>query len=208
MEMVPTWTQVCDFADAVADRAGGLYRSRRTGERLGAGIRVSAGSGLRLCELLGLVPFEVNLDRGLITVRHQLDRYRAWRPGEPMPTSLPKHHNPKRGFRSAVLWELVRDDVGRLLHDSGEGPLLPPPPNVTWWADGWGRLLKASADDIGWRWPPHYLRHHYGSYCLAPVESGGRGMTAVEVQHSLGHTKLSTTLDTYVQQTAEPGGWV
>jgi hypothetical protein len=33
-------------------------------------------------------------------------------------------------------------------------------------------------------------------------------MTAVEVQHSLGHTKLSTTLDTYVQQTAEPGGWV
>jgi integrase len=203
-EMVPTWADVCALADAVTDRVGGRARSRAVGERYGRAVRVSAGTGLRLCELLGLHTSQVNLDAGLIDVRHQLNRYKAWDGTGPMPTAPPKF-----GRRRTVgAWASIRDDLAAAVDEAVDGVLFPPYDGQAWWADAWGRLLLATRDDVEWLWAPHWLRHHYGSYSLTPREHGGLGLPAATVQHYLGHKKLTTTLDTYTQPVAAPTGWL
>jgi integrase len=204
IDQVPTWDQVCELADAVADRVAGIAKSAKTGEQFGRAVRISAGTGLRLTELLALTPDDIDVATGIVTVNKQLDRYVAWNDGEPMPTGPPKHNRNRR----ALAWASVKDDIDAAIKFAGDGPLFAPYRSQVWWADAWGRVLEASRDDIAWPWPPHYLRHHYGSYSLAPREAGGLGLPAVEVQRSLGHADLSTTLDTYIQPTRELTGWV
>jgi integrase len=206
LDQVPTWEQVCELADAVADRVAGIARSAEVGAQFGRAIRISAGTGVRLTELLGLTPADIDLTRGTVSVTRQLDRYTRWEADAPMPTAPPKHgHN-----RTALAWAIVKDDLEEAVAFVGDAdaPLFAPYRDQRWFADAWGRVLEATRDDIGWHWPPHYLRHHYGSYSLAPREAGGLGMPAVEVQHSMGHADLSTTLDTYIQPTREQRGWV
>lgn len=201
---VPTWKEVVSFADAVADRVGGITKSREIGILYGRAIRVAAGTGLRQCELLALTAERVDMTTGLITVDRQLDRYTKWEGGE-MPTAAPKYD--KR--RQVLAWDKVRADLKALIEAAGDdGILIPPFAQQAWWADAWGRTLHASREAIGWGWPPHWLRHHYGSFSVAPREVGGFGLSHAEVQHSLGHKSLTTTLETYIQPTRSASGWV
>lgn len=208
IDAVPTWEDVCALADAVADRSGGAAKSRSLGERHGAAVRVAAGTGLRLCELLGLTADELDLESGVVVVRHQLDRYTAWEPGAPMPTAAPKHHRQGRPYRRALIWDKVRSDLELLTEAADGGPLVPRHEGTRWWADAWGRLLANAAKDASWRWPAHWLRHHYGSVSYTPREHGGYGLPAPVVQQAMGHAQLSTFLDVYAHPTAEASGWV
>src|SRR5690606_10549360 len=44
---------------------------------------------------------------------------------------------------------------------------------------------------------PHWWRHHFATYSLAPVESGGFGLDVHSVMAWLGHSSSRTTLSTY-----------
>lgn len=206
IDQVPTWDEVCVLADAVADRVGGIAKSADTGQQFGRAVRIAAGTGLRLTELLALTPADVDLSRGTVSVTKQLDRYTRWEDGAPMPTAPPKHNR----NRTVLVWSKVKEDLEAAVAFAGEpgAPLFGPYRGQRWMADAWGRVLEATRDDIGWSWPPHYLRHHYGSYSLAPREAGGLGLPAVEVQRSMGHADLATTLNTYIQPTREAVGWL
>jgi integrase len=122
-----------------------------------------------------------------------------------MPTAPPKH----RRNHVAVAWAKVEDDLKAAVAfvGGGDAPLFAPYRGQVWFADAWGTVLRTTREEIGWPWPPHYLRHHYGSYSVSPREAGGLGMPEVEVQHSMGHADLSTTMNTYVQPTRKVQGW-
>lgn len=115
IDMVPSWDDVCRLADKVEDRVGAIAKSREVGKRYGRAVRVAAGTGLRLCELLALTPDDINLDNGIIKVRRQLDRYEPWDfdGGEPMPTLPPKF----KSSREVVVWAKVRDDLVAAVED-------------------------------------------------------------------------------------------
>jgi integrase len=48
-----------------------------------------------------------------------------------------------------------------------------------------------------WPWRPHFTRHAYGSYSLAPESSGGLGWSVKSVQESMGHRSEVTTMEIY-----------
>ena len=205
LDRVPTWDDVTALADAVTDRIGGRARSRAIGERYGRAVRIAAGTGLRLCELLALNVDRVDLNAGVVIVDRQLDRYTAWNGTGKMPTTPPKYGRK----RKALVWAKVRADLEAAIAEAGDdGVLFPPYDAQAWWADGWGRLLEAAREDASWTWPGHWLRHHYGSFSLAPRDAGGYGLPPAEVQASLGHRNLTTTLSTYIQPTRDVTGWV
>jgi integrase len=204
LDMVPTWEQVVQLSEAVADRIGGQTKSRAIGEHYGRAVLIAAGSGLRMCELLGLRSEDIDLESGLINVNHQLDRYREWAPDGPMPMAPVKHGN----NHIASAFAIIRPTLEAALEDADGGPLFPAPHGQHWWADAWGRCLEAVRAEIGWGWKPHWLRHHYGSYAINPREVGGYGMAPVEVQRSMGHKHLETTLRTYTQALRAHTGWI
>ena len=204
---VPKWADVCDFADAVEACVSQQTGDTSLGYLHGCAVRLAAGSGVRMCELLALTIDDVDIAAGMAHIDKQLDRYEAWPLGSDMPTRLPKGDI----IRTTAIWARVRSDVESLIADAkrrGEQVLGPRMPEMTWWADGWGRILGEARNDIGWEWQPHYLRHHYGSYCHATKEAGGLGIDGAQLQHRLGHAKLSTTLDTYVHATDAGDGWL
>lgn len=69
VEFVPDWAEVCVLAAIVAMVHGEL------GARA---VRVLAGTGLRIAELVGLRASDVNLATGTIRVTRQADRYHHW----------------------------------------------------------------------------------------------------------------------------------
>lgn len=201
---VPTWDDVCALAQAF----GRAMRTRGVDERVehqfARAVRIQAGTGLRLCELLGLTVDQVDLDAGLVNVDRQLNRYTRWVPGEPMPTTTPKHGS----VRLAVAWSKIRDDLTEAVNEAEDGILFAPTKGQMHFADAVGTALMRAREAAGWRWSAHYLRHHYGSYSIAPVADGGIGMSAPDVQASMGHRNLTTTLDTYVHRVRQRQGWV
>jgi integrase len=69
------------------------------------------------------------------------------------------------------------------------------------WADQAGKLAGAARKRCGWQWSSfHWLRHGWASWSLAPESDGRHGITPTRVRMWLGHTKLSTTTDTYVHE--------
>jgi hypothetical protein len=119
---------------------------------------------------------------------------------------------PTRSTLTTGLLE-VKVQLDRYVAWNGNGPMPTRPPKYdrVRTAVAWAKVrtdLEAARTDIAWRWPAHYLRHHYGTYSLAPKSVGGFGFAPAEVQASMGHTHLTTTLDTYIQITRPPTGWV
>lgn len=202
---VPTWDDVLAFAQAVHSTTVRLVGDTGLADKYSAAVRVAAGSGLRLCELLGLTVADVNLTNGTISVTKQLDRYVAWPAGDAMPTQKPKHGS----ARDVRVWKRVQTDLTFLVNNAGtDGVLIPPRTPGTLWADGWGNLLKAARQSIDWKWTPHYLRHHYGSYSTAPLDDGGFGQSYAAVQRWMGHATLDTTMRTYIHDVSAKDGWI
>jgi len=204
-DQVPTWVEVVCLSEAVANRAARRANSRAVGERYGRAVRIAAGTGVRLCELLGLTSDRIDLANGIIRIDRQLDRYKAWDGTGDMPTAPPKYGRK----RNIVVWAKVRADLEAAIADaaSSNGILFPPSNAQRWWPAAWGGLLLSARADAGWELPGHWLRHHYGSFSLASREVGGMGLPAAEVQHSLGHKNLTTTLETYISPTRSQTGW-
>jgi len=205
MADVPSKSDVENLAKSVAKIVEARTGIKGSGRRYSRAIKVAAGTGLRMCELLGLKVENIDLESGFITVDHQLDRYVSWQPGEPMPTSPPKG----RRTRKVRAWKSVEQDLKALIKAAdADGVLFPPVNGAAWWADQWGHILNEAMAACGWQWAPHYLRHHYGSYSTAPRSKGGKGMDYPTVQKSLGHSSLKTTLSTYIHSTAsDTTGW-
>ena len=202
---VPTWDDVLRLATAVGDTTRRLIGDENLALKYEAAVRVSAGSGLRLCELLALTVADVDLTHGTIAVTKQLDRYASWPIGGAMPVQPPKHGS----VRDVRVWMRIKDDLAFLVTMAGDdGVLIPPRTPGALWADGWSNLLKAARASIGWKWTPHYLRHHYGSYSTASVENGGFGQSYAAVQRWMGHAKLETTMRTYIHDVSSRDGWI
>jgi integrase len=206
MADVPTWEDVVRLSNEVGDIAGGRASSQLIGQKYAAAVRVAAGTGLRLCELLAVTAGRVDLKNGFITVDRQLDRYKVWLPGTPMPTAPTK----TRSTHRARIWKSVEADVELLMDGLEKDEALVKPYNgITWWPYAWGRLLTEAGERCNWTWSGHYLRHHYGSFSTAPVEQGGKGMSYSAVQKSMGHKTLQTTIETYIHDVSgEEEGWV
>jgi integrase len=164
-------------------------------------VWLGLGSGLRIGELLALRTEHVDLEKGIIHVTQQLDRNNHW-----PATTLPKGGK----VRDAFLWTALVPIAASLAQDASAhdaddpGWLFPRHRSTVGWADMAGHLVGEAVHAIDWAWTFHWLRHAYASWLLAPPAVGGYGRAATDVQRWLGHQKLSTTLDTYVQAT--PGG--
>lgn len=210
MSACPKWSDVTGLA-----LAGSVVVSRRTddsiwAERMAAGLRVSAGTGLRMCELLGLTVEDVDLERGVIKLWRQLYRYAAV--GNVRKFAPLKHRKlmKRSDFRPVIVWAKVKDDLKFLIENADtDGNLFPTPETAKWLADWWGSVLAEAREQSGFSWKPHWLRHHYGSYSCASREDGGLGLSYAKVQASLGHKKLETTMNTYVHMIDDENmGWV
>jgi integrase len=202
---VPTWDDVVTLAHAVETTTRRLIGDEALALRYAAAVRVAAGSGLRLCELLALTVADIDLNSGTISVTKQLNRYLPWDDGAPMPVLPPKYDS----TREVRVWRRIADDLEFLVTSAGpDGVLIPPRSPGKSWADGWSNLLKAARESIGWKWTPHYLRHHYGSYSTAPVADGGFAQAYPAVQKWMGHRRLKTTLETYVHDLSSDQGWI
>jgi integrase len=188
LKLCPTLADVEKYAAAFeAEYPGYGYRL----------VMLAFATGLRLNELLALRHDSINLKTGEIAVDWQLDRYNHW----------PAHKLPKgRKTRTAIIWDhylpiaesLVADSLSR--DGADHGSLFPRHRSTTAWADQAGKLAGAAKAACDWNWTFHWLRHAWASLSLAPEKFGGYGLDAVSVQHWLGHERLSTTQDMYVER--------
>lgn len=162
-------------------------------------VLLAFATGLRLNEVLALRHDSINLETGEVSVDWQLDRYNAW----------PAVKRPKNGRpRVALLWSfytyvaesLIQDSLAREEDDPHHGWLFPRHDSNTAWADKAGKLAGAAKRSCDWDWTFHWLRHSWATYSLASTESGGFQLDAVSVQEWLGHARLSTTQDMYVER--------
>ncbi len=206
----PTWDDIVTLAEAAHSVA-----LKRTSEdawavRAESAVRVSAGTGLRMCELLGLQVGDIDMQTGIITLWRQLDRYepvgseRCYAPLKRRESML------KKDSRLVIVWASVKADLQLLIDNADdEGNLFPAPKCARWLADWWGKVLTEACEQSGFAWKPHYLRHHYASYSISTVKEGGLGMSIARVQASLGHKHPETTTRAYLHPTAEGlSGWV
>ena len=194
LDVCPTVADVMQFAAAFEVEYPGY------GFRL---VLLAFATGLRLCELLALRWDSIDLVTGAVAVNAQLDRYRAW----------PAVRKPKGGkTRTAEVWTCYLDVAESLVADAvareGEdhGWLFPRHRSTTSWAEQAGKLAGAAIVPSDWDWTFHWLRHGYASWSLAPTSSGGFGLDLASVSVWLGHSKVSTTQDTYVQPQADALG--
>ncbi len=190
LDICPTVADVDEFAAAFEVEYPGY------GSRL---VWLAFATGLRICELLALRWDSIDLETGAVAVKTQLDRYNAW----------PAVRKPKGGKeRTAQVWTCYLHVVESLVTDAlareGEdhGWLFPRHRSTKSWAEQAGKLAGAATVASEWDWTFHWLRHGYASWSLAPTSSGGFGLDLASVSAWLGHKKVSTTQDTYVQPQA------
>ena len=199
----PTTTEV----RAIIHAAQGRWR---------AFAAVAAFAGLRVSELRGLSWRDVDFAAGTVTVRQRAD---AW--GD---IGSPKADSSKRTIPVLPLvinalkeWKLAcpKGDLGLVfptetgkVASHGNGPIRA----------GWHALQRAAGvtkpkiDKTGAqvldkegnvvlapKYPGfHAMRHYFVSWCAAPHEAGGLGLTPKEVQVRAGHSTLAVTTDTYM----------
>lgn len=182
---------------------------------------LEVATGLRLNEMLGLHTSRIELATLTIGVDRQLDPRRPWVAGQAPPLMPPKHNKSRR----ANIWPVYAENLERLMDHADRhtnGWLFPPTGRQVWRTKAreteWQRAVKfmdalrAAAVAAGvpedelparWTWTPHYTRHTYGSYSLAPEISGGLGWSTVTVKGSMGHESENTTLKIYRHVTSE-----
>ena len=182
---------------------------------------LEVATGLRLNETLGLHTSRIELATLTIGVDRQLDPRRPWVVGQAPPLMPPKHNTSRR----ANIWPVFAENLERLMDYADRhtnGWLFPPTGEQVWRTKAreteWRRAVKfmealrAAAVAAGvtedelpalWTWTPHYTRHTYGSYSLAPMVSGGLGWSVLTVKESMGHKSERTTMDIYRHVTSE-----
>jgi integrase len=165
-------------------------------------VLLAFATGLRINELLALRHDAIDLETGEVQVDWQLDRYNAW-PAR----RLPKGNK----TRIAFLWSFYTDVAESLIEDSlaldeddeHYGWLFPRHRSKTGWADQAGKLAGQARKACDWDWTFHWLRHAFATYSMASKKTGGFKLDPVSVQHWLGHARLSTTQDMYVERQSD-----
>jgi integrase len=161
-------------------------------------ILVAMFCGLRSSELRGLRWQDVDLAEMKIHVRQRADRYHKIGP--------PKS---RTGRRKVPLLPMVANALRewKLVCPKGDLDLVFPNrignieshPNIV--ARGLCPVQVAAGvvDENGKAkyTGMHALRHFFASWCINPVEKGGRGLPAKVVQTWLGHKSITMTLDVY-----------
>lgn len=201
-------------------RGGAKPLSLQDAKRIAESILVRAFCGLRTCETLALHSSRISDDGHEIRVNRQLDRYTSWTPGTAAENMMvpPKFNRD----RTAVVWPDFAPLLAELRDEAdatSDGWLFPRTRHQRWWAKAYEDLLDdsiallnrehdagvtnvATGDPVpAWQWAPHYLRHVYGSYSLAPQVAGGLEWSVKLVSVSLGHADTGTTEKIYIHPT-------
>ena len=169
-----TVDQVADLADAIGPR----YRAL---------VLTQAGLGLRIGELLGLRPADVDFLRRTVTISQQLDV--RTRELAPLKTKQSRRTLPLPQVASVALAEHMR-----LHRPNPDGLLFQGTTGQPMWVDRYGSRVFARAvaeAKLPVGTVPHSLRHFYASVLLAAGES------VVAVAERLGHENATLVLATY-----------
>ena len=146
---------------------------------------VCAFAGLRLGEAAALKPEDIDAEARTITVRRQVQRER-WTDGR---DQAPQGGVRARGLRArparSRCCSSTSRATGRLEWLFADDAQPPPHQNTVghWW--------RTACKKTGVSYRLHDLRHFYASGLIAA------GCDVVTVQRALGHSKATTTLDTY-----------
>jgi integrase len=159
-------------------------------------LQVATLCGLRASELRALRWIDVDLKAGLVHVRQRADRWNVLGP--------PKS---KKGRRSIPIgsklvaalrkWKLACPNTEPdLVFPSRAGTIIG--------HRNFDRLFESAFRDAHVvtkdgkpKYSPHDLRHFFASWCISPIDAGGRGLQAKTVQTWMGHANISITLDIY-----------
>lgn len=173
---VPTAAQVDDLAAAIAtiDPKWGLL------------VRFAAGSGLRMGELVGLTPGDIDLDSREISVVRQVREVRG-----KQNVALPKHEKTRIAMFHASLDADLREYL------DGRDPKLP-----IWPARGnrylrrstYGRIFRDARD--GSIYPDHMAMHSLRHFWVCSTLDGGTRLPTVS--KLAGHATVTFTMDRYV----------
>jgi integrase len=159
-------------------------------------LLMAALTGLRASELRGLRWADIDLKACELQVRQRADRYNAI--GAPKSgSSVRTIPLPQQLLSTLKAWKLACP--------TGAGDLVFP--TATGAAEYHTDMLRsmtpimAKAGVVDKHGQPKYalhaFRHFFASWCINPVERGGRGLPAKVVQQLLGHSSIVLTMDTY-----------
>ena len=157
-------------------------------------IATAALSGLRQSELLALRWQDVDFDKGVIRVRHQLSRGSAAAPSQLVP--LKTDSSAREVVLVPALATLLREHRARAMefgHHSAESDVFSPRSGTPISQRNATRLLAriaraASLEGVGF----HALRHGFASTLIVELR-----LDPVVVSRQLGHARPSITLDRY-----------
>jgi integrase len=172
-----------------------VIEAARSSPRLHALLLLAAMCGLRASELRGLRWADVDLKAEEIHVRQRADRFGAI--GKPKTResarTLPLTSQATLALKT---WKLAcpASDLdlcfptrtGRVEHHTDLGRRLAPVMHAA-------GLVKGGKTKYGL----HAFRHFFASWCINPVECGGRQLPAKVAQSLLGHSSIVMTLDRY-----------
>ncbi|MET7989835.1 tyrosine-type recombinase/integrase [Amycolatopsis sp. NPDC005232] len=157
-------------------------------DTFGVFVALCAFAGLRLGEAAAVQVRDIDFLRKQLTVARQVQRAG----GKKVDIRLPKYGSERVVFLPQALLDTLSAHIAKLDGAGRERWLFlgeegnPPHQNtVTYW---WGKTRKA-ADVSGVKL--HDLRHYFASGLIAS------GCDVVTVQRALGHSKATTTLNTY-----------
>ena len=213
---VPSLAVVSALSDAMFRRESGQAEvpnshlkpvTEDVARQLAAMPLFRTATGLRHCETLAVHTSRIDLDNLTIGVDRQLARSAEW-------ALRPPKHNRRR---VAHVWPMFGERLRELAEwadENTDGWLFAAPRGDRWWTENcddlWERAIDLMASEHTaaaaagaevvpplWTWKPHYTRHAYGSYCLAPQTSGGLGWSLTMVSKSMGHGSETTTQRTY-----------
>jgi integrase len=153
-------------------------------------------TGLRASELRGLTWDNVDLKKAELHVRQRADRYGAI--GRPKSASgerivpLPLAANALRE------WKLqCPNSESGLVFPTGVGT-IENHTNIIERAFKPVQVKAGVVDECGKaKYSPHQFRHFYASWCINRPEDGGLGLPPKMVQHRLGHSSITMTMDRY-----------
>jgi integrase len=154
-------------------------------------------TGLRASELRGLVWLNVDLKKNEVHVRQRADRWGAiGRPksasGERIVPLPPMAANALREWKL----QCPKSESG-LVFPTGVGT-IENHTNIIERAFKPVQVKAGVVDGNGKaKYSPHQFRHFYASWCINRVADGGLGLPPKMVQHRLGHSSITLTMDRY-----------